>query len=201
MAVGIMRAGAAGADTTLFDNGAFAFNGGMGFGSKIVVDDFVLAENGSLTRASFPYYNTSNPGFGPVLEWYVYTDAAGSPGLEFASGAGTVLASEVLGRYGNWAVFDITFELDEPVSLEGGVVYWFGLQNTGGTLVVARHWGASDTLPGGNTHYENTLEGGWISVPVEMSFQLLPEPSNALLGSSALLLLGALAVQQKRRAP
>jgi hypothetical protein len=58
--------------------------------------------------------------------------------------------------------------------------------------------GVSDSSAG-NAQFEISPDGGWFSVPVELSFQLLPEPTGELLGLTALLSLGALAAQRKRR--
>ena len=193
-----MGAGTAGAATTFFDNGPYEFGSGVGvgFGTKIVIDDFILREADTLATARFPFFKSEGE-LGPVLYWYIYTDSQGVPGSLFASGEGENIAIEALGSDGIEDIFEVTFDLDHSVSLEADVVYWFGLDSPGGITPNARAWGVSDSSAG-NTHYE-VLAGGWFAVPVEVSFQLLPEPSGELLGLTALLSLGALAAQRKRR--
>jgi hypothetical protein len=195
-----MGVGTAGAATTLFDNGPYAFSsgGGMGFGSKIVADDFVLDEAATLASASLPFYHTGGEWLGPVLYWYLHTDSQGVPGSLLASGEGENIATQALGSNGYYDIFEVTFDLDQSVQLDAGVVYWLGLYNPGGLVAVGLSWGASD-MSAGNTHYKVPPDGEWSPVPVEMSFQLLPEPSAELLGLTALLALGTLAVQRRRR--
>ena len=196
-------AGTAGAATVLFDNGPYEYppGGGVGFGSKIVVDNFLLDGANTVASASFPFYHSADE-LGPVLYWYIYTDSEGAPARPpsrpLASGQGENIAIEALGNDGFNDIFQVTFDLDQPVLLDGEAVYWFGLYSPGGTLPNGRAWGGSD-MSAGNAHYEISATDSWSAVPVDLSFQLLPEPTGELLALTALLSLGALAIQRKRR--
>ena len=112
----------------IYDNGVPNLINGANVGDFVSASDFVIADDMVLTDVHLWMCEQLGSWDG-TIEWWIFEDAPGSPGTIFAEGNGVLVDKIPTGDVipVNCAVSELSFDLDNPVGLEGGVTYWLGL--------------------------------------------------------------------------
>jgi len=188
--------------------------GGLFIDDRIVADDFVLPFNNVVTDAHFAFICTDPnncPNIEPLL-YFILADNGGLPGAVIDSGTGVNVMVMQIGDP-NDSFFEVWFDFENGVPLDGGTTYWFGLKYTAafGFIDPEPQWLLTDVITGNTpalAFVNPPAPGDWGSFSnVDIWFQLtgdtavggefLPIDSTALmlagLQSSAIWLLPVLA--------
>ena len=221
-----LAAGTADAGPIVFDGGAPDLLDGNEMTLWLQAEDFQLSSDVTIFDAHF--WTGEDPDFpggtfepfegspwDGTLEWFFFSDVAGAPAAEIASGNGANvqkmptgntyfpvdrLPEHFLTEYEYW------FDLDTPVSLLEGVTYWFGLHL------------ASDYLDRDEIYWETTSGGfgmtghetiglpcdspidNWCDTEQHHAFNLTtaPEPSTLLLLGTGLAAVGVRRYRRKQ---
>jgi hypothetical protein len=177
----------------LFDGGEPEGNGsGIEDTIRVLANDFVLSEDGTVTAADI--WASVDDSWDGTLEYYFFESAGNLPAsTPLATGIGTNVIQTATGVPSEYLFH---FDLAQPVPLQGGQTYWFGLhlkQSFADDGSYA-YW-STTSLDFGET--SRSAEGGdfdnWGIPPDDEAFRLygeVPEPAaalQALAGIAALL--------------
>jgi len=140
----IFNGGSSNFDTQWAFNG-FPIPSGV---SQAVADDFVLNEDSFVTDVHFDIFIDVFPD--PPVSYNVifYDDDQGLPGNVIAERSAVGIHNMDLGQ----ASFRVWFDLDVPVSLDGGVTYWLEINHP--TLMAG--WWTTDTQFGNSGAFRTT---------------------------------------------
>jgi len=122
------------AQEVIYDNGAPNNFLGVQIGPTVIgADDFVLDNQSSITDVHF--WIVDNPEiFDNQADYFFYSNNAGFPGAEIASGQGQnvqttlVVLNECDSGLLFTTCFEVSMDLESPVLLEGDTIYWVGLR-------------------------------------------------------------------------
>lgn len=186
-ALSLVCAGLQGA--VLFSNGAPDLVTGYTFVTGVDADDFGLGLASSVTGVRF-FASSINARFSPAnfftdfngnIDWVIYNDNAGMPGIVAANGnvSGVVAVDTGTLLLGLYPIFQLDFDFNSPVALSAGS-YWLELQMGG----PANNFWATTNFNSGNA-----LQGGVPANPSsDYAFDIIgntsadvPEPSGAAL--------------------
>ena len=184
----------------VFDNGEpTTYTDGKDMRNWLQADDFILNQDVILTGGHFWTFEDNVPIWDGTLEYFIFADASGTPGILISGGDGQSVQKDITditpGGYG----YEYSFEFETPVSLVADNLYWFGLHmasDYSGLSDVFR-WG-SNISGFGSTSFES--EGGtldnWTDSGIHRAFYLegIPEPATILLFG-----VGGLALVRKIR--
>lgn len=113
-----------------YDNGMTDPNldSGNEMSQWVQADDFELASATALTGAEVDWFdlNAGNEWDGGI-EWFIFADAAGSPGAIVDQGTGSELTTTLISNANGWDWFTTSFAFDHSVPLAANTRYWFGL--------------------------------------------------------------------------
>jgi len=119
--------------------------------TKILADDFVLAGNSVVTDAHFIVEkNGGGLGIEPLL-YFIFADNGGVPGDVIESGTAQDVQLMFLADADEGdEQFEVWFDFEDPVPLDGGVTYWFGLKYTEdfGIIEPEPEWIGADVTTG-----------------------------------------------------
>jgi len=197
----------------IYDNGLPNLINAANVGNFVSASDFVIADDTTLTDVHLWMCERTNQVWDGTIEWWIFEDAAGSPGTIFAEGDG-VLIDKILtvDTFLDCTLSELWFDLDNSVELEGGTTYWLGLHLEGNFVSDIVLWATAD--PNGSLPLHASSGGtfdNWIvpgGVFEEVAFfltghskivggEFLPIDSTALmlagLQSSAIWMLPILA--------
>jgi len=158
-------------DPIIWNNGS-PLSGGFNFATAIAADDIAFEEDKILTDVHFWACETVLPfdTWNVPIQWYVYEDGDGAPGnLLFNGDAINVVGISTGDSAGSCPIFEVTFDLDNPPSLESGL-YWIGLpENDFGTA--SPTWIVTDSEFGSKGARD--ISGiGWKSTAFDFAFYL-----------------------------
>ena len=116
-----------GEDNIIWDNGS-ADIGWNQLGSNISADDFQLEQDTLVSGAHFWPCRIGTQVWDVPVQWYVYDDDSGKPGTMLFNGDGINIVGEFTftQHVQSCNEFEVSFDLDNPPSLESGIDYWFG---------------------------------------------------------------------------
>ncbi|WP_339912350.1 PEP-CTERM sorting domain-containing protein [Symmachiella dynata] len=183
----------------VFNNGAPDQNNASDMTAWVQAEDFVLAEDTSVTDLHF-WTIESGTNWDGTLDYYLFNDNGANPAVApFASGAGQNVKKTATGNtafglneYSYWV------DLENPVLLTGGVTYWIGLHLSNNFDFDGIAWETTSGQFGtnGNGSYGGTFDN-WTTGRQEHAFYLtgeapaVPEPSTfTLLSIGGLALVG-----------
>lgn len=183
--------------TTVYDNGApLNFYGQLA--NDICADTFSLPERTNVEEAAFwtGHSYASDPFPRTEVNYWIYADAAGTPGATLLSGAG--FTRNIL----EWSYPDATYRyrveiiFPQPFVAEPGETYWMGFQVTGAK---SRFILGSTPYHQGSSYVK--MDGfPWEPRNFEFAFKLsgspVPEPS-----ACALFAIGAYALKRRSFRP
>ena len=112
----------------IYDNGGPNLINAANVGDFVSASDFVIADDMVLTDVHLWMCEQLGAWDG-TIEWWIFEDAPGSPGTIFAEGNGVLVDKIPTGDVipSVCDVSELSFDLDNPVGLEGGITYWLGL--------------------------------------------------------------------------
>jgi hypothetical protein len=201
LALSLLAAPARGGSALLFDGGAPEGNGnGIETTIRVLANDFVLAEAGSITSVEF--WATTPAGWDGTVEYFFFESAGNLPAATpVASGNGVNVDQTPTGITNEYRFL---FDLEAPLVLAPGPTYWFGLHLKQSFADDGNYafW-STTTADVGET--SRSAEGGdfdaWGIPPDDEAFRLygvVPEPAAAL---QALAGIGMLLACRGRWAP
>ncbi len=160
----------------VYDNGPIVDGAGVGFGSTITADDFVLSFPTTIFGVQLSAFHTTGGSLGQNVEWWIWDDAGGVPGLVVQSGIGqNVTISNRRPRIppplDDLVYFDVAFGLGTLVELSQGRSYWFGITSPGGVSPPGLAWRAVVGSTGAYVH-RGTKKTDWVEVTVDGGFEL-----------------------------
>jgi len=119
---------------------------GVFIDDKIIADDFVLSQDFVVTDAHFTAFLDPPPITVEPLLFFILEDDGGVPGNVISSG----LAQNVELMELETDRFEVWFDFEEGVPLDGGVTYWFALKYTDTFAVISPEprWEISDVVTG-----------------------------------------------------
>ena len=127
--VAVPQAGAVVLAQNLHVNGETSGNNHYSGGTTIGAENFSLASAFEITQISHVGHHSRGTAQPTSIDWYLYADAAGTPGAIIASAAGAAYSTAVEGTSGG---FDLTrYLINVSVNLAAGN-YWVGFHNNGG---------------------------------------------------------------------
>jgi len=113
-------------DDVIFDNGAPSDEVINSLTCCVFADDFDFSEDQLLTDVHF-WTQESGP-WDNTLEYFIFEDDGGLPGSLITSGNGANIQKVDTGFAGfGGERFEYSFDLEDPVLLDGGIKFWFGL--------------------------------------------------------------------------
>jgi len=183
----------------VYDNGTTDPNvdSGNEMSEWVQADDFELTGATSIGGAEVDWFdiNTGNQWDGGI-EWFLFTDAGGSPGALVDTGTGSVTNSSLISNANGWDWFTTSFAFDHSVPLAANTRYWFGL-----------HWAGDHDFTRDDvyfaysqeTHFNTSQESdlgtfdNWVDVTArDRGFRLLTVPVGVpAMSKSGLFVLGA----------
>lgn len=117
--------------TIIYENGNTDINSDSGneMTNWIQADDFQIATNEIVDAAECDWFSTTagHPLWDGTIEWKIYFDNGGTPGLVHASGNGSNIQTVVIGNAQGWEWYNTAFDLGQQVLLTAGQRYWLGL--------------------------------------------------------------------------
>ena len=126
-------------DETIWDNGTPIDVGGNHFGIAVAAADFQLSGDSVLTDAHF-WACLDDTVWTHPIEWFVFNDDGGIPGAIVARGDAMNVVAVPTGNSDSCGnEFEISFDLDNPETLDGGTIYWFGL-HAGNNFSLVTFW-------------------------------------------------------------
>ncbi|MDY7107080.1 MAG: choice-of-anchor R domain-containing protein [Planctomycetota bacterium] len=196
--VALATAGVAGAGE-LYDNGPPTYADGNEMTQWTQAEDFMLDAGYTLGSVKFSMLTFNELiNWDGSLDWWIYTDAGGSPGSIYASGSAQNVNPVFDQTVGSWDFYDFTFDFGGGgVAVDANTTYWLALH-------AAADWSARDDLywsasaANGSLigHEDYMNQGNWASNGNQHSFQLYEIPAP---GALALLGLAGLAGTRRRR--
>jgi hypothetical protein len=163
--------------------------------SCLQADDFILSQDAILTGGHFWTFEDYDAWWDGTLEYFIFEDNGGIPGITVISGSGKSIQKDVIFEHPIGIRYEYSFELETTVSLVADNLYWFGLHMDSGypgSLSVFR-W--ESIMSGfGSTSFESesgTLDN-WTDTGLHRAFYLegIPEPMTLMFfGLGGLLLI------------
>ena len=165
-----------------YDNGTTDPNSDSGneMSQWVQADDFELTSAASITGAEVDWFDiNSGNGWDGGIEWFIFADEGGHPGVPLDMGSGIVLGTTLISNANGWDWFTTSFEFDHPVPLAGSTRYWFGLHWSGDHAFIRdRVFWAYSQEQHFNTSEESLFAAfdNWIQfVAEDRAFRLLEE--------------------------
>ena len=189
-------------DNMIFDGGAPNLANSLEMTVAVEADDFVLSGDLVLTDVHLWGCDRDPPSWDGTIEWWIFNDAAGSPGGIVDSGTGNLVDRTFTGNTVPIACpeFVMDFDLDHDVPLAGGTTYWLGLHLSTDFDDDMVFWELTDNTFGSNSMASigGTFDNWFDPIGSSFAFFLTGhDPSPAVGGefigvdSTALLLTGA----------
>jgi len=161
-------------DPIIWDNGR-ADIGWNQLSTNISADDFQLEQDKVITDAHFWPCEVGTEVWDNPVQWYVYDDDNGKPGNLLFNGDGINIVGEFTERvFGNCNEFEVSFDLDNPPSLESGIDYWFGFHAglDGVYNNVGININLDDDIDGSTYYRQFGGVGDWSSTIFDIPFYL-----------------------------
>lgn len=162
---------------TVYDNGPASGPRAYSIMGTVLADDFTLGAAGVLTGATTNLYGPQWPRQSAQLNYFIFEDAGGKPGVVLASGA-AVNATFV-------SFYGLAFDFASTFQAAANTTYWLGVTGTNPAeplYVMETKANNSTTLPMGSNG--GSLDN-WTSGRSELSFSLqgdfgsaVPEPAT-----------------------
>jgi len=135
----------------IFDNGGPSNEFVASLTALVHADDFSFSEDKVLKDVHF-WTQENGPSWDGTLEYFVFLDEGGLPGalLAFGNGENVEKTDEGFNSFGGDR-FEYSFDLEEPLMLDGGTTYWIGLHlQSDFANVISIKWESSCINCGGN---------------------------------------------------
>jgi len=113
----------------IFDNGLPDEANSWRIEGGVRAEDFVLQSNTVLTDVHIFTFEEPDL-FDGNIEWWIFEDDSGKPGQIHANGIGISINRNFILFNGVDESWETDFDLDNPVALQGGVIYWIGIHFT-----------------------------------------------------------------------
>jgi hypothetical protein len=185
------------ASAQIYVNGAPDLAGGNEMSMWLQAENFTLGASNTVGAVRFWSIDAPGAVFDGNVDWWIFNDAAGTPGSIVASGTQTTVSRVATGNvFGGGALLEHVWDFNitgTPVT--GGTMYWLGLHVNSDYTRDEFYWetGAGGAAPTGMESNGGTMNN-WAGNGNEHAFELyaVPEPSTLIvLGGLAALALAA----------
>ena len=190
---GVAQSSEADPGDIIFENGNTAGNFGFEIDRFMIIEDFMLDEDATLTDVHFVMILSGVTSFDIPIDYKIIADTGSSspdPSSIIASGnAANVVVTELTPS----TRFEVDFDLATPVTLNAGVRYWLGLHvgSNYANLSEDPRWTVSDVQNiGANTYFatSDSLAGlGKVGGSLEPWFQLTSKKQDGSGGNGKVI--------------
>jgi len=184
------------ASAQVYVNGTPDLSNGNEMTQWLQAENFTLGASDTIGAVRFWSIDDPLAVFDGNVDWWIFNDAAGTPGSIVASGTQTTVSRVATGR--NFGGFLDEYVWDfaiTPTAVTGGTMYWLGMHVNSDYTRDEIYWeaGAGGAAPTGMESDGGTMTN-WSGNGTEHAFELyaVPEPSSLIaLGGLAVLALAA----------